>query len=281
MSLRDWVLVVRDCFAALEVGCVAAVAVWMAPVTQAAGLNDTGQTQCFDAANAPVHCSVIVGGDFGVNPRQDARYGRDAAAASGQLSKVGAGGAGFDYTKISNDGRTLAAGTTLGAGAGDWACTRDNVSGLVWEVKTAAGLRSIAHTYTWYSTDATTNGGNNGSVGGNSCGGSLAAAPYNNACNTQNFIAAVNALSGGLCGANDWRLPTRRELLTLVHAGNSDSSIDAAYFPNTSISYYLTMTTFVSDPTYAWAVSFGFGDITAYYKSYVGGARVRLVRSVP
>lgn len=241
----------------------------------AAALNDTGQTQCYNAADAPVACSAAVGGDAGVNPRQDARYGRDAAAAAGQLTKVGAGSAGFDYSKVANNGSTLATSAVLGSAATDWACTKDNVTGLVWEVKTSGGLRSSAHTYTWYSTDATSNGGNAGALGTNTCAGSLAAAPYNNQCNTQNFVAAVNAV--GLCGASDWRLPSQRELLSIVHAGNTDPSIDTAYFLNTSNFYYWTKTTFAAVPAAAWVVDFGFGSTAAYGKS--GGYNVvRLVR---
>lgn len=239
----------------------------------AAGLNDTGQTLCYNAANAPVACSAAVGGDAGVNPRQDGRYGRDAAA--GQLTKVGAGAAGFDYSKIANNGSALAASATLGIAATDWACTKDNVTGLVWEVKTSSGLRSSAHTYTWYSTDATSNGGNVGALGIDTCGGSLAAAPYNKRCNTQNFVAAVNA--GGLCGASDWRLPSQRELLTVVHAGNTNPSIDTAYFPNTSNLYHWTRTTYASNPAFAWSVYFYHGNADPTIKSpnsYV----VRLVR---
>jgi len=123
------------------------------------------------------------------------------------------------------------------------------VTGLVWEIKTSGGLRNNASTYTWYSTNATTNGSNVGALGTNTCNGSLAAAPYNNQCNTQNFVAAANAL-GGLCGATDWRLPSLRELRTLVHSGITDGSapaIDAAYFPTTTADFYWTKTSYAAD----------------------------------
>lgn len=240
----------------------------------AAGLNDTGQTQCYNAANTPVPCSATVGGDAGVKPRQDARYGRDAQAAAGALTKVGAGAAGFDYTKIANNGSTLPTSAALGTGVADWACTKDNVTGLIWEVKTTSGLRNMNHTYTWYSTNSTTNGGNAGALGTDTCGGSLAAAPYNNQCNTQNYAAAVNAAT--LCGASDWRVPTRKELLTLMHAGATKPSIDTAYFPNTNTATWWTNSTYVADPAYAWIVYFGNGVSDAYGKS--GGYFVRLVR---
>jgi len=194
-------------------------------------LNDTGQTSCYDATNAAVAVTQTNCGDGAARPRQDARYGRDAQAAAGTLSKIGAGAAGFDFTKIANNGSTLPASATLGGNPTDWACTKDNVTGLIWEVKTTSGLRSGAHLYSWYSTDGTANGGNVGAVGSDTCGGTLAAAPYNNRCNTQNFVAAVNAV--GLCGASDWRLPTRKEVLSIMHSGRVNPALDGDYFPNT------------------------------------------------
>ncbi|CAK0760499.1 hypothetical protein CCP3SC5AM1_2860003 [Gammaproteobacteria bacterium] len=70
-------------------------------------LNDTGITQCQDGGNNWGTCTATNTGDSATNPRQDGRYGRDAAAAAGQLTKIGAGAAGFDYTKIANDGSEL------------------------------------------------------------------------------------------------------------------------------------------------------------------------------
>ncbi len=270
---------------------LAATALLLPGATMAAGINDTGQTVCYDDQVAfpnPVVCSAAVGGDAGVNPRQDGRYGRDAAAASGQLTKFGAGVAGFDFTKIANDGNPLSAGAALGANTTDWACTKDNVTGLTWEIKTTSGLRSVAHTYAWYSTDGTTNGytppspqvgagsagAELGELGTDTCGGTLAGAPYNNQCNTQYFVAAVNAV--GLCGHSDWRLASRRELLSIVRAGTSGPSVDSIYFPNTANASYWTGKT-----TNGW--------LRAYTVNFVGGAadysnktqnrwRARLVR---
>jgi hypothetical protein len=250
----------------------ALLAVFAAETVSAAGLNDTGQTLCYDAANTAVACSAAVGGDGGVNPRQDARYGRDAAAGASQLSKIGAGAAGFDFSKIANNGSSLAASAALGSAATDWACTKDNVTGLTWEIKPPAGLRASAHTYTWYST-AATNGGNVGAVGSDTCGGTLSA--YGNQCNTQNYVAAVNAV--GLCGASDWRLPSQRELLTIVRADATSPSVDITYFPNTISDWYWTSSTYVFRPTDAFLVFFSYGYSNADAKSTTS-ASVRLVR---
>src|SRR5690606_34936481 len=116
-------------------------------------LNDTGLESCYDQ-ETPQSCSIAE------YPRQDARFGRDAAASNGLLAKVGAGSAGFDYTKIANDGSELPPDAALGSGPGDWACTRDNVTGLVWEVKTDdGGQRDKDWLYTWYYANPADNGG--------------------------------------------------------------------------------------------------------------------------
>jgi hypothetical protein len=211
-------------------------------------LNDTGQSLCYDSAGAAVSCATVA---------DDGRYGRDAAVAAGALTPSSSGTKGFDFTKIANDGSPLGAGAALGSLAGEWACTRDNVTGLTWEVKTTSGLRSNAHIYTWYSADNTSNGGagNEGDLGTDTCGGTLSA--YSNQCNTANYVAAVNAAV--LCGATDWRMPSLRELQSLVDFSVPLPSIDANYFPNTQSSYFWAANNYAANPANAWNVSFGGG----------------------
>lgn len=144
---------------------VFAATVSRAGMLQASGLNDTGQTRCYDIAGTAIPCAAAPAGD-------DGRYGRDAAAAAGRLSKTGGGAAGFDFTKIANNGSEIPSGASLGGRSNDWACTRDNVTGLTWEVKTTGptDLRYSGHRYWWYDTNDLENGGNRGSVGNGSTG---------------------------------------------------------------------------------------------------------------
>ena len=167
----------------------------------AAGLPDTGQDTCYNetaADGAPASGGTSVASEGGTHPRQDCRYGRDAAAAAGALTKTGGGAKGFDYTKVGNNGAQLAAGAALGAGAADWACTRDNITGLTWEIKTGSGadLRYADHTYTWYNSDDNTNGGNKGTTSSSTCNAVVRGSP----CNTEAFVTAVNALDGSVFG---------------------------------------------------------------------------------
>jgi len=242
---------------------------------QTGRLNDTGQTSCYNASNVAVACDAATTGNAGTRPHQDGRYGRDAAQAAGALpAKTGGGTESFDFTKIANNGSALHVNATLGTAPTEWACTRDNVTGLVWEVKTNSGLRSSAHSYTWFT--YRNDGVGIGSSGRNTCSDTLSAAPYNNQCNTANYVAAVNAL--GLCGATDWRLPTRRELLSIVHNGTSTAPmIDTTYFPNTQSWLYWSSELYTPDPSGAWAVKLHEGSTFANYLH--ANIHIRLVRN--
>ena len=229
------------------------------------GLNDTGQDWCANAFDGNLTCPQS---GF---PRQDGDFGRDALARAGQLSKIGGGEAGFDFTKISNSGQPLPAAAALGTGANNWACTRDNVTGLLWEVKLfdAASLRDQTHRYTWYSTDSSINGGNPGSVGtASTCSSTLSL------CNIQAYVAAVNAQ--GLCGFNDWRMPDQGQLLGIANHRRSNPAIDPAYFRNTLSNWYWTGRNFAGIASDAWGVSFINGSLRNNTKANT--YHVRLVR---
>lgn len=164
------------------------------PALAIAPLNDTGIDFCGDADTNTASCTNNY-------PRQDASIGRDAQAAAGTLAKVGGGGKGFDFTKIANNGAALPASAALGSGPSDWACTRDNLTGLMWEVKVnnASHLRHMDWTYTWY--DSAHDYFNNGDYGTPSGGACKTAGR----CDTEKFVADVNAAS--LCGYKNGRMP--------------------------------------------------------------------------
>ena len=242
----------------------------LASSAHAAGLPDTGQDTCYNdtvADGVAATNPASIARDAGSHPRQDCRYGRDAAAAAGALTKTGAGDKGFDYSKIANNGSALAAGAALGTDPTDWACTKDNITGLTWEVKTTSGLRSNASTYTWYNSNGATNAGNAGTANGGVCSGGTG-------CDTEKFVADVNAAA--LCTYADWRMPTLRELLTLAYADGSSPSIDPAYFPNTQVSRFWSGSSYVPNPSAAWGVMFTNGGTGGDFKT--GSNYVRLVR---
>lgn len=227
-------------------------------------LNDTGIDWCATNDANNLNCPVAT------HPGQDGDHGRDALARQGLLPKVGAGHAGFDFTKISNSGNPLPASATLGSGPNQWACTRDNNTGLIWEVKVnnLDHLRHMDHSYTWFNPDPNTNGGNAGTQNGGSCTGSP--------CDTHGFVQAVSAQ--GLCGASDWRMPTVRELMSIVHNDRRDPAVDPAWFPNTPpLAWFWSSSSYADDPSGAWAVRFDYGSVLWYFK--ITSSRVWLVRA--
>jgi len=174
------------------------------------------------------------------------------------------------YTKISNSGALLSDTATLGSGANDWACTKDNETGLIWEIKTTDGsLRDWGNTYSWYEPNASKNGGSVGNKNVGSCKGSQ--------CDTYTFTNAVN--SKNLCGKKDWRLPTKDELMKLVicSEGQYDTKgyCNSTYFPNSG-GWYWSSSPGANISSIAWLVYFGFGVPTASNK--YNSNFVRLVR---
>ena len=228
----------------------------------AAGLNDTGITRCADGSSNDVACN---NSSF---PRQDAETGRDAQAG---LSKAGGGAAGFDFTKLDTNGNPLAASATD--------CVRDNVTGLIWEVKTDdGGLRDKDWTYTWCNNSASANGGSLGlcdtgsSVGSDNCAD-------NARCDTEKYVADVNALNPALCGYADWRLPTVEELHGIADYSGVSPATDAFYFPQTSSWWYWSASPYAANAIFAWGVFFGGNDLSLSLPSQKSSNQyVRLVR---
>lgn len=237
-------------------------------------LNDTGIVLCGDYAydtgadhNNDLDCAAVnasttsagLDGDDPVPAGQDAHFGRDVTHNDNSD-----GHAGFSFTKLGSSGNPLA------ASAPSWDCVQDNVTGLIWEVKTASGsggLHDAANTYTWYNTDSTNNGGSAGTANGGTCSGG-------SACDTETFVSDVNA--AGWCGYNDWRMPSDEELLGITSKDRFSPAIDTGYFPNTASNYYWTSSPYAANANYAWSVGFVSGSESVFGKS--ANRYVRLVR---
>mgnify|MGYP001766387780 CR=1 FL=1 len=194
-------------------------------------LNDTGQQDCYNST-AVAEC-ITVAADTDSHPRQDARFGRDAAAAAGELTKAGSGAAGFDFTKVCMSGELAGEGTcpanpTQGITANEWACTKDNTTNLIW---------SLESRWSYYCSDYS------------------------------GYITELN--NSKRCGYDaGWRIPNRRELLSIVHYGTSSPAIDRNYFPSThyKYGYYWTIDTYAPDGNWGWIVNFQNGSTTRGFK---------------
>ena len=128
-------------------------------------------------------------------------------------------------------------------------CVKDNVTGLIWEGKTANNEpRGGGTVYTNYPFG------------------------YGKTDDASGYITYVNGLN--LCGYSDWRLPTRQELLGIVNFGRYEPALDGAWFPNSNHTYW-TADKLGWDNNYSATVTFTSG--------YTGAAsaskeRIRLVR---
>ncbi len=172
------------------------------------------------------------------------------------------------YTKLGHGGAELPETADHIDDGGPWLMTRDNKTGMIWEVKSALpGLRFKGNTYTWYDPDPDSNGGQSGTQNGGCCDGS--------SCDTGSFLQAINEMEFG--GFSDWRLPNVRELGSLVNSETYNPSIDTAWFPNTVPNGYWTSTTYVLDKDLAWVVPFYHGLVN-YYGNKSRCFHVRAVR---
>lgn len=194
-------------------------------------LPHTGITanQCYAAGGSTLlACSQP--GALALNGQQDGHRSSINAMSYSQVPHVSL--AGVFYTK--ND------------------CVKDNVTGLVWEGKTANNdFRDYRKTYTYW---------------GDGRAGDASA-----------YVAAVNA--AWLCGKNDWRLPTVDELQTIVDYGKGypGPTVNLDWFVNTGSGGYWSSSPNVGNTSGAWGVHFNNGVVSGFSRNF--NYRVRLVRA--
>ena len=216
------------------------LAVLAGPYDVPSTIPDTGQTQCYDTEHNEIPCAGTgQDGEYSINP--------------------------MSYTKLDGEGNELP------DSAESWVMVRDNVTGLIWEVKTNKdGVANYDdphdadNEYTWYDPDPATNGG--GDAGTES------------EHDTLDFIEELNNANYG--GHSDWRLPSREELRSIVDYGipSPRPTVDVSYFPNSGSSHYWSSTTSASNTNYARSVSFGYGydnspgkSVSLYVRAVRGG----------
>ena len=210
------------------------------------GVPTTGVSQCGNESSNALDCPQDS------HPVQDGNVGRSS----------------FSYTKLD------AGGVELPPEATDWVCVRDEVTGLIWEVKTDdGGLHDRDNSYSWFDSELV----NAFNPDAEPWAGVADLDPLT-VDNSQAYVEAVNA--AGLCGASDWRLPQIDELYSLVDLSLADDpTLDTDFFPETKSERYWSGTSYrtVSHRSKnAWVVSFDSSHISPLEKT--GSLAIRLVR---
>ena len=72
-----------------------------------------------------------------------------------------------------------------------------------------------------------------------------------------------------LGGYTDWRLPTLKELRSLVDYETNNPAINTGFFPSTPLAGYWSATTYINDPVTAWSIVFDHDDVVKSDKSTV------------
>jgi hypothetical protein len=222
-------------------------------------LHDTGITECYG------NFGVIECGDERY-PNQDAESGRDPIAD--RLDKSGQGKRGFDFTKFDANGDELANDSLV------FSCIRDNMTGLIWEVKQAPTnprFGSLRGAENYYSYDES-------APGTDSC-------PNAEGCGVDSYVEQVNELA--FCGGANWRIPTFMELMSIMDYNDLDDEylFDEDFFPfypdkaELGHMFYWVMEANAEGgaESFQWVLDLSTGDDSAILKSSL--AYVILVRT--
>jgi len=65
------------------------------------------------------------------------------------------------------------------------------------------------------------------------------------------------------CGRDDWRLPNKDELRSIINYELDSSAVDSFYFPNITGDFYWTNNIYKMQSYFAWGISLGIGSATA------------------
>lgn len=247
------------------------VATWILPVSVSAGESTRQQRQTvLNIINelllfhpgaltvAPSSSSSNNGLAHGTHGNNPGSQGLGGSAGGIQITIAGPGGRQilvqtsegllFNLTKVSSSGSELSADSR------EWACLKDNITGLIWEKKTSdGGMHDQRDSFAWYNTDPASNGGAEGFAdnSGATCDGYVAGDP-STYCNTQAFVRRVNTT--GYCGYKNWRMPTVEELEGIVSLNRVAPAIYRGFFPRGTAQAVWTASVIPRYPGFAWHV---------------------------
>jgi len=249
-------------------------------------LNDTGLVTFSDGVNAGLTLEPSS------HPGQDASHGRDTLPEPDFD-----GHEGFSFTKLDTDGNPLPSNSPT------WSCTLDNVTGVVWENKTPekslaptfdpesgdtipvtislGEFRAANFRYDWRVNDENNNGGSPGVVEngdgqldssnpvGEECAyGADSGRRARMYCNTRSYLEEMNRL--GICGFQDWRMPSIEELRSIANYDVADNSSapDTRFFSRVHTdTRYWSGTPAADNSASAWCFEYATGEVKLCQKA--------------
>jgi len=87
------------------------------------------------------------------------------------------------------------------------------------------------------------------------------------------------AKNEALTSGKPWRLPSLKELSSIVDSSRCNPAIDTVAFPETPGSPFWSAPPAAGEPSYAWGVNFDYGYVDYGSEHNSAGYRVRLVRT--
>ncbi|MCX8521587.1 MAG: DUF1566 domain-containing protein, partial [Rhodoferax sp.] len=186
-----------------------------------------------------------------------------------------------DSAKLTVNRYSLVANTSGGFYA-KTECVKDNVNGLIWEGKNPSDPNVPAFgSAGWTSANSTaiTARAANAKLTNFFVGASI-----NDSSNSLGYVNHVNTI--GLCGFDNWRMPTKDELLGLFYSKPAGLGLGVSYFYDTdwfvnAKSGYWTSTSSVpggDSSCCTYSVSFPGGVFSSNLRGETGDNGVRLVR---
>ncbi|MDD2703283.1 MAG: DUF1566 domain-containing protein [Candidatus Omnitrophica bacterium] len=173
-------------------------------------LPDTGDIRCYDRE----------GREIPVPQQQDELYGQNGCFAVNPMS----------FTKLGKGGKVIADTSSWKDG---YRMTRDNNTGLVWEVKSPfdKDINYCEGRYTWKEAE-------------------------------DKYIKDLNKKKYG--GFSDWRLPNKDELRSIIDYNKTNPAVDTWYFPNCKSDFYWTSMPYAMQKPFIWGIFFGLGSGICY-----------------